>query len=168
MRLVVQDASVLIDLGTAEMLDAWFDLEIETLTTSLVWREVNRRSQKARLKHYAKDERIKIVPVGTEALSEVVKLKLDLPPSLTLNDASVLHLAMTNNATLLTGDQNLRKCAESRNIPVHGLLWLLDYLVTQRAITAPVAVRKLEMLCRLNPRLPKVDCEEMLKKWREA
>ena len=168
MRVVVQDASVLIDLGAAELLDAWFSLEIETLTTSLVWREVNRRSHKAKMRQFARDERMQIVAVGTEALSEVVRLKMDLPRQVTLNDASVLHLAMKREAVLLTGDQTLRMCAEARAVQVHGLLWLLDYMVGEQALSAHAAAKKLELLCRLNPRLPKGDCETLLAKWRAA
>ena len=90
MKLVVQDASVLIDLAAADLLEAWFSLGIETLTSSFVWREVNRRSQKAKLRAFARDERIQVVPMGAEVLSEIVRLKMDLPPKLSLNDASVL------------------------------------------------------------------------------
>jgi putative PIN family toxin of toxin-antitoxin system len=168
MRVVVQDASVLIDLGAAELLDAWFSLEIETLTTSLVWREVNRRTPKAKLRQFARDDRIHVVAVGAEALSEVVRLKMDLPRQLTLNDASVLHLAVARKAVLLTGDQTLRKCAESRAVPVHGLLWLLDHMVAEEALSPGTAARKLELLCRLNPRLPKGECEALLAAWRMA
>jgi len=52
---------VLIDLGAAELLDAWFSLEIETLTTSLVWREVTRRTQKAKLRQFARADKIQVV-----------------------------------------------------------------------------------------------------------
>jgi predicted nucleic acid-binding protein len=168
MKVVVQDASVLIDLGTAELLDAWFSLGIETLTTSLVWREVNRRSQKARMRQFARDERLQIVPVGAEAMSEVLRLKMDLPRQVTINDASTLHLALARKAILLTGDQNLRSAAAARAVPVHGVLWLLDHLVREQALSARAAAKKLELLRRLNPRLPKGDCAALLAKWRAA
>ncbi len=168
MNVVVQDASVLIDLGAAELFDAWFSLEVETLTTSLVWREVTRRTHKAKLRQFARADQIEVVGIGSEAMSEVVRLKLDLPGSVSLKDASVLHLAMQRKAVLLTGDRNLRACAEARDVRVHGLLWLLDYIVERKALSAHAAARKLQLLTRLNPRLPKPDCEALLAKWREA
>lgn len=168
MRVVVQDASVLIDLGAAEMFDAWFSLKIETLTTSLVWREINRRTQKAKLRQFSRDNRIRVMPLGTEAMSEVVQLKLDLPRNLTLKDVSVLHLAMREEAVLLTGDQTLRSCAEARGVQTHGVLWLLDYMVEKRVLPSQVAVKKLELLCRLNPRLPRAECDNLLSKWRAS
>ena len=68
MKRVVQDASVLIDLAAADLLEAWFGLAIETLTSSFVWREVNRRSQKAKLRAFARDDRIQVVDMGAEVL----------------------------------------------------------------------------------------------------
>jgi len=168
MKLVVQDASVLIDLAAADLLEAWFSLGIETLTSSFVWREVNRRSQKAKLRAFARDERIQVVPMGAEVLSEVVRLKMDLPPKLSLNDASVLHLAVERTATLLTGDRNLRTAAEARAVTVYGLPALMDYMVQEEALPAAAAITKLELLCQLNPRLSKQECIALMTKWRNV
>lgn len=167
MKLVVQDASVLIDLAAADLLEAWFSLGIETLTSSFVWREVNRRSQKAKLRAFARDERIQVVGMGTEMLSEIVRLKMDLPPKLSLNDASVLHLAVERTAVLLTGDRNLRTAAEARAVTVYGLPALMDFMVQEDALTAAAAITKLELLCRLNPRLSKQECHTLITKWRD-
>jgi hypothetical protein len=73
MRVVVQDASVLIDLGAAELLDAWFDLGIETLTTSFAWREVNRRSRKNRLRQFARGRRILVVASSSGGVSVLLR-----------------------------------------------------------------------------------------------
>lgn len=168
MKLVVQDASMLIDLAAADLLEAWFSLGIETLTSSFVWREVNRRSQKVKLRAFARDQRIQVVDMGTEVLSEIVRLKMDLPAKLSLNDASVLHLAVERTAVLLTGDRNLRTAAESRAVTVYGLPALMDYMVQEEALSTATAITKLELLCRLNPRLQKRECEPLLAKWRNA
>lgn len=165
MKLVVQDASVLIDLSAAELLEAWFSLGIETLTTSFVWREVNRRSEKERLRQHSREQRIKVVAMPAEVLSEVVRLKMDLPRRLTLQDASVLHLAISRGAVLLTGDRNLRSAAEDRGVQVHGLLWVLEYMVTGGALQPEAAAKKLDLLRRLNPRLPEAECESLRRKW---
>ncbi len=52
MKVVVQDASVLIDLTLCDLLEPYFRLKLETLTTSLVWYEVSRKHQKLRLKKW--------------------------------------------------------------------------------------------------------------------
>lgn len=166
MKLVVQDASVLIDLAAADLLEAWFSLGIATLTSSFVWREVNRRSQKARLRAFVRDDRIQVVAMSAEVLSEIVRLKMDLPPKLSLHDASVLHLAVERTAILLTGDRILRTAAESRAVTVYGLPALMDFMVQEEALPAATAITKLEWLCRLNPRLPKPECDTLMTKWR--
>jgi predicted nucleic acid-binding protein len=93
---------------------------------------------------------------------------MDLPARLSLNDASVLHLAVDRTAVLLTGDRNLRTSAEAREVTVYGLPALMDYMVQEEALSAATAVTKLELLCRLNPRLPKKECESLMAKWRNA
>ena len=129
---------------------------------------MNRRAQKVKLRTFARDKRIQVVDMGTEVLSEIVRLKMDLPAKLSLNDASVLHLAVERTAVLLTGDRNLRTSAEAREVTVYGLPALLDYMVQEEALSAPIATTKLELLCRLNPRLQKRECEPLLAKWRNA
>lgn len=166
MTVIVQDASILIDLAEAALLEAWFSLGIETLTTSLVWREVNRRSQKSKLKKFTKIEKLEIISINAETMTAVVVLKHSLPENLTLSDASVLHLAQQRQGVLLTGDDLLRKAAAEHNLAVHGLLWVLDQLVEKRAITPAAAVAALERLLKGKCRLPKAECESHFKKWR--
>jgi len=165
MKVVVQDASILIDLAEGELLEAWFSLGIETLTTSLVWREVNRRSHKSRLKRFTRLDKLEVVSMSSEVMTEVVVLKQSLPPALTLQDASVLHLAVKREAVLLAGDDLLRKCAEERGVVVRGLLWVLDELVERHTITPAKAAATLERLLKGKARLPKAECELRLKKW---
>jgi predicted nucleic acid-binding protein len=166
MRVIVQDASIIIDLAESELLEAWFSLGIETLTTSLVWREVNRRSHKSQLRKFAKADKLQIVSISAEAMTEVVVLRYSLPPALTLQDASVLHLAQKSQGILLAGDDLLRKAATERNIAVHGQLWVLDQLVEKHAITPSTAGTALERLLKGKSRLPKAECDSRIKKWR--
>lgn len=45
---------------------------------------------------------------------------------------------------------------------------LIDYMVQEEALSALAAATKLELLCRLNPRLSRKECEPILAKWRNA
>ncbi|HLA87841.1 MAG TPA: hypothetical protein VJL10_07460, partial [Anaerolineales bacterium] len=94
MKIVVHDASVLIDLAACEFLGPWFGLGLETRTTSLVWREVNRKNQKARLQRFVDEGSLGIEPVNAEAMAEVVRLHLEVPSKITLEDASTLYVAV--------------------------------------------------------------------------
>jgi hypothetical protein len=46
MKIIIHDANVLIDLVTSDLLEPWCKLNFRMMTTSLVWREVNRKGQK--------------------------------------------------------------------------------------------------------------------------
>lgn len=49
MKVVIQDASVLIDMADCGLLDPWFGLGFDLRTTSLIMREVSRNNQKIQL-----------------------------------------------------------------------------------------------------------------------
>jgi predicted nucleic acid-binding protein len=69
--------------------------------------------------------------------------------------------------TLLTGDAALRKTAQEKNIPVHGLLWVFDELVKNNLIPHKTAFEKLTYILSINPRLPVEECKKRLSKWKK-
>lgn len=69
----------------------------------------------------------------------------------------MLHLAVERKATLLAGDELLRKSAEERDVAVRGLLWVLDELVEKHTITPAKAAMALERLLKGKARLPVFD-----------
>jgi len=167
MKAVVMDASVLIDLASFGLLEQWFTLGIDTATTSLVWREVNRKYQKAQLQRFAENGEFKIEPIGADVLTQIVLLQAEMSSKITLEDASVLHVASSRKAILLAGDKVLRYCAENHGIEVHGILWVLDLLVSYGKLLPGVAADCLEQLIsRGTTRLPDRDCRQRINKWR--
>ena len=52
MKIIVQDASVLIDMTDGNLLNAWFGLGFDLRTTSLILREISRKNQKIQLQPY--------------------------------------------------------------------------------------------------------------------
>lgn len=167
MKIIIQDASVLIDLADCDLLDAWFGLGFDLRTTSLVWREVNRRNQKLKLKRYVDDGCFTIEAIGAEALTAIVQLQTGSASRITLEDASTLFVAEKWKSILLTGDKRLRQHAEERGIETHGLLWVLDMLVNRGALLPGVAADRLaKMMERGTSRLPVHECESRIRKWR--
>lgn len=168
MKTAVHDASVLIDLISSGILGPWFKVGfVEAVTSSLVWREVNRRSQKARLARFVENRDLKVVPCGSEVMTRIVRLQADLPSKMTLEDASVLLLSSTPESILLTSDKVLRKCALDRGIEVHGLLWVFDLLVSRGRILSSAAADRLEHMAALGTgRLPEKECRQRIRKWR--
>ena len=167
MKVVVQDASVLIDLVACDLLELWCRLGFDTLTTSLVWREVNRKHQKTRLQRIVERGDIRIVPIGAEVLTHIVQLQTELASRISLEDASVLYIASSREAILLTSDRVLRRCAEERAIEVHGLLWVFDLLVARGRMLPGVAADRLDQFAgRETSRLPESEWRQRIRKWR--
>ncbi|ABQ28182.1 PIN domain-containing protein [Geotalea uraniireducens] len=167
MKVIIQDASVLIDMADCDLLDAWFGLGFDLRTTTLVWREVNRKNQKIKLKRFVDEGRFGIEAVGAQALTEIVQLQALLSSRVTIEDVSALYFAGKLESILLTGDKRLRQHAEERGIETHGLLWVFDILLARGALLPGVAADRLEKLIeRGTSRLPLHECELRIKKWR--
>jgi predicted nucleic acid-binding protein len=169
MTIVVHDASVLIDLLECELEENWCSLNLRLITTSFVWREINRRHQKTRLKTFVDRGALIIEPVGAETITEIFQLKTEMSPGVTVEDISVLLLSIRLRAVLLSSDGLLRRQAESRGIEVHGILWMLETLIDHGSISPLTAADRLERLLERNVSwLPREECKRRLAQWRKA
>jgi predicted nucleic acid-binding protein len=164
MKIVVNDASILIDLLKIDLLDEFFCLPLEMHTTDLVSSEIKDESTK-RFQKYIEKKMINIYSFSDKEWAEVVYIKTENPP-LSMADCSCFWLCKQLSATLLTSDGKLRSSASKENIPVHGILWLFEELISQKEITAGEAGKKLKKLIEINPRLPHKECQRWLKKWK--
>lgn len=174
MTLVVQDATILIDLALCDCAEAWFSTGIETWTTGWIFPlEISDPIQRRIYADYVASGALKVFHPKEAALGEIEMLKGRLSQGLSRADVSALHLAQTfgARATLATGDRALRKAAERERVPVCGVLRLFDLMVAGgkdkgRGLPARVAARKLHyLLSHPQCHLPKAPCEERIKKW---
>jgi len=163
MILAIQDANILIDLHNAGLMETYFDLGIETHTTDLVLREVAQP-----MGVYVLRGQLKVKSLSSEELLVLLQFKAGQPPGLTLEDCSVLQLAMQMKAILLTGDNKLRNHATKCKVEAHGVLWVLDLLVEETLLDHATATECLNKLTKTNPRLPVDECEKRLKMWAEG
>ncbi len=167
MKVIVHDASVLIDLVAADVLEQWLGLGHETIVTSLVWREIHRKSEKEKLQPYVEKGLLKIAHLPAEDFSEVAAMKIDLSLDLSIEDVSALYVAVSRKGVLLTGEKKLRQNAEQHGVEVHGLLWVFDILIERGKMLASIAADRLEHLAaKRTSRLPKDECSQRIKKWR--
>jgi hypothetical protein len=177
MKLVVHDASILIDLTLSEAVDAWFATGIETWTTDFIFpNEVKRPDQRARLEAYVAAGQLQIRATAGEA-DELNVMRLRLGRGLSLADVSALLLTQQfgTDAVLATGDGMLRRTAEREKIRACGILGLFDHMVTPpegaaRCALAPaVAAAKLQLLLdHPECRLPKAACLERIHRWKKT
>jgi predicted nucleic acid-binding protein len=70
------------------------------------------------------------------------------------NDRLALALALAERVDLLTGDEWLRKAADTEGVQVRGTVWILQELVHHGRITREAALEALERMRRSGRRLP--------------
>ena len=163
MRIIVHDASVLIDLHHAGAIDAWLDAGIEAWTTDLILYEVAQP-----LDRQIKSGALKVKRYGVDELLALNEAKSALPSTLSLEDCSALLLAQEIGATLVTGDGGLRKAALAASVEVHGVLWILDVMVNGSKTTPLQAATMLEKILQTRARLPADECTARLERWRRG
>ena len=164
MIIVVNDASILIDLLKVDLSDEFFRLPFEMHTTDLVSAEITDESAK-RFQRYIEKKMINIHSFSGEDWEEVVHIKDENPP-LSMADCSCVWLCKQLSAILLTSDGKLKRSASEIGIPVHGIFWVFEQLISQEKITRREADNKLKALIEINPWLPRDECLKRLKKWK--
>lgn len=166
MKIVVNDANILIDLVDLGLLPHFFALEFEFLTTSLVLDELFDEQQEALLPFIDKEVLVVHEMDGDDLLAivEIQRTK----KKLSQQDCSAFYQAQKNEGTLLTSDNTLRKFAKEHSLDVHGHLWVFDCMVSAATISPERASEKLRELCEvINPKLnlPKKECDKRFQQW---
>lgn len=167
MTIVVCDANILIDLLQIDLFNAFLKLKCEMHVPPDVVDEVL-EANSDQLARAIRAREI-LLPVFTpKELFQVQEYKTLYQP-LSIQDCSCLLLAEKLTAILLTGERKLKSIATSRHgIQVHGVLWVFERLIEQKIITPGKAKSRLTQLMTLNNRLPKIECERLLKCWGES
>ena len=168
MKVIVNDANILIDLVKLRMLQEFFSLEHTFYTSDLILEELH-HNQQQELKPYIKDGKLKVVSFDINELLMIGEIQSE-KPQLSHQDCSAIVCALKVNGELLTSDNTLRKYAASRNMPVIGHLWVFDQMVEYGFITGLEAIDKLNLLRdEINPRLglPHGECEARIMKWKK-
>ncbi|OGR04945.1 MAG: hypothetical protein A2511_05180 [Deltaproteobacteria bacterium RIFOXYD12_FULL_50_9] len=161
MILLVNDANILIDLLKIGLLSPFFRLAYDFQVADMVLAEIQEDNAVA-LQSFLADGLVTRQEFSFAELKEIQLLEIE-NPSLSIPDCSCLYLCQKNSATLLTGDAALRRVAEQKAIPVHGILWCFDEMVAGGVIPPEKAGEKLRQLMALNPRLPERECRKRLR-----
>lgn len=165
MRILIHDASVLIDLISVDLLDLALTLPYGMETTDLVKREILRAGQEAVLDRVVAAHKLDVIRSSNDEIAAIAELHA-LIPALSLADCSVLFHAAAKGAVVLSGDALLRRTAKERSLTVHGTLWIMSELVTNKLVAGGDAALILERLMEINRRLPLSECRKLLTLWR--
>jgi rRNA maturation endonuclease Nob1 len=171
MRIAVKDANVFIDLEAMGILDFWFQLGHETLTSDYVVTELE-DGMHANALASIRAGQVSVAVISAEEMDGAFgHMQGDLENTgLSVPDISVLYLAIREDAMLLSGDKQLRGRALGRSVEIHGTLWILDQLVEAKLLSPALAADRLDALMKrtgaLRRYLPKPDCDARIRRWR--
>jgi len=143
MKLAITDACIFIDLIELRLTSEFFGLPLEIHTSLDVFNELY-PEQKEILKAYGSVGKLTIHILKSEE-----KLKIQnssFPKSLSDNDKTVVYLAEKLNATVISSDKAVRKCAKAKVVEYHGMLWIFDRIIEYGLIDPSLAIDKINNL----------------------
>jgi len=165
MRIIINDANILMDLADLNLLLNSPQLRYELHTTDFVIAEIEDNDQSSKLNSFIKDKILKVISFSSERLNEIYTLA-NRHSGLSITDCSVLSYSKEVDGILLTGDGKLRKVAQKADIEVRGILFIFDELVDKEVISKETAVIKLNELMTINSRLPVDEINKRVEKWK--
>jgi len=144
MRIIISDSSCLIDLHKGGLLEAIFRLPFSfAIPQPLFDEELLSVSPAEKSMMLESGMEVVILP-GEQVLAASTYFNEYRP--LKLNDCFALVLAeSTEGSILFTGDQPLRRLAESKEIETHGVLWAIDMLEEHANIDPELLLGALEL-----------------------
>lgn len=163
MAIAVNDANIFIDLIEINLIDTFFELNLDLHTTNLVLNELDFEQQLILKKHIAK-KGLTVKNLGEKELEEL-KAKEITSGKLSKQDISVYAYAKELNAIILTSDRRLRIEAKNKGFEVHGILWVFETMMKQKLIKPKKAIEKLTELMKKNTWLPMDECRKRIEKW---
>lgn len=166
MKIVINDANILIDLVKLDFLEVFSKLDYDLHTTDFVIEELN-TEQKTPVSKLNSSNKLKIIETETTDDFAGINGLLQNSNGLSFEDCSVWYYSKKLSGILLTGDGKLRKQASKDKVEVRGIIYLFDELLRQQLIEFPEALEKIQQLAQLNNRLPKKEIDKRIKFWKQ-
>lgn len=164
MKIIINDANILIDLFHLDLVDVFFELQnLDLKTTDFVFEELH-ESQKEIFEQFIEKKSLEIIESEADDLTKIYQI-LSTTIGLSMEDCSVWYYAKKMEGILLTGDGKLRKQASADGVEVRGILYVFDQLLIFGLLSFDVAIEKLNQLYVLNERLPKEEKRRRLDCW---
>lgn len=164
MKIVISDANILIDLLKLEILDGFFRIPYEIITTDIIVETELNKIQRERIFEAEEENKLKVEKSTAEEIKSITDI-FNETPGISLPDSGVYYIAKNKNAILLSGDKKLRSFAKSKGVQVHGIIWVFDQLKECAIYTQNSLATKLNELMEINNRLPKDECISRIERW---
>jgi rRNA-processing protein FCF1 len=166
MKIVINDANILIDIVKLELIDAFSKLDFDLHTTDFVLDELN-DEQRTPIVNLNNGKKLTVIETIEAIDFQGITTILGKSTGLSFVDCSVWYYSKKMSGILLTGDGKLRKQASKDNIEVRGIIYLFDVLVNQNLISFQEAIEKINQLMLLNNRLPKKEIDKRIQLWKD-
>ncbi|MEI6594163.1 MAG: hypothetical protein WCO28_01285 [Bacteroidota bacterium] len=161
MKLLINDANILIDIIKLDITAAFLALEFDLQTTDFVFAELEENQQQL-----LTSEKLKIITTDTDDdLREILNLA-EANNGLSFEDCSVWYYTQKLEGILITGDGKLRKKVSETGIEVKGIIFIIEEMKKQKKITVKHAINKLTELKELNIRLPQNEIDHRIELWK--
>jgi predicted nucleic acid-binding protein len=126
-QVIVSDTSCLIDLRKGGLLTTALELPFQFMVPlPLIAAELHDFTESDWVD--LRERGLQVIDLDAAQVQRAIALKVQFP-GLSAYDCFSLELTRsTPRATLLTGDQQLRRRASALGVEVHGILWLCDHI----------------------------------------
>lgn len=158
---MIQDACIIFDLIDLGLIGHFFELKLTVFTTPQVIAEITDPDQLEVIIAFIENGRL---GVDRDGDFDKVEEIFNVTSGLSYTDCSVLELALRRNWTVLSSDLSLRKATKKNGLTVRGILWIIDELVRQKAMTTVGAIHALNHYLEINNRAPKTEINEMIRR----
>jgi predicted nucleic acid-binding protein len=159
MKIIVTDTNIFIDLIRSNAISLFFQCPFEICTTDLVLSELSAPGQRESLEPFIYTQKLHVFELESHEIEAAFKLQTSHVLK-GLTDKSVLLKAMELNCCIVSGDGNLRKSAENKNLEVRGTLWILREIWQNKLESIENLLEILDVLAQ-KARLPQKELEKL-------
>lgn len=160
MKLLINDANILIDIVKLDLIEAFLSLDFDLHTTDFVFEELEEHQQES-----LKSVRLRIIKTeNQDDFMDIINL-LNSNKGLSFEDCSVWHYTKKMNGTLITGDGILRKKVTNAGLNVKGIIYIMEEIKKQNKLPVNVCIAKFHELKIINNRLPKHEIDKRILDW---
>jgi predicted nucleic acid-binding protein len=161
--ILLQDTCALIDLLALDLMGCIQESGRSIHISEYVYAEVLLAHQTARIDALILEGLIIVDKFPTDASIDEFMTRFT---GLSVADCSMIDLSQRVGGVVVTTDEKLKRVCLSMGLEVHGVVWIIDVMVTERLIDVAAAMTRLDRYVEVNKRAPRQLIEELKQKLR--
>lgn len=156
--ILVQDTCALIDLLALDLMGCIKDSGHCIHISEYVYAEILRAHQTAQIDAHILEGLIIVDKFPNEASIDEYRIRFT---GLSVADCSMIDLSQRVGGVVVTTDEKLKRVCLSMGLEVHGVVWIIEVMVTESLIVVEEAMAKLDRYGEVNKRAPLKLIEEL-------